>query len=192
MRSSKNVVVVGGGIGGLTAALCLRRSGHEVVVLERRATAEEAGAGISLWPNAMRILRDLGLGPALEASAISDGRVTIRTRRGRQLSASEMAGIAERFAAPLCVVHRHHLLDVLRAAVGEDALRLDSTCTGATQDGITASAVLADGRQLEADVLICADGVGSRLREALFGPASPRSTGLVAWRAVVPVNGFDV
>jgi 2-polyprenyl-6-methoxyphenol hydroxylase-like FAD-dependent oxidoreductase len=192
MRSSKKVVVVGGGIGGLTAALCLRRNGHEVVVLERRATAEEAGAGISLWPNAMRILRDLGLGPALEASAISDGRVTIRTRRGRQLSASEMAGIAERFAAPLCVVHRRHLLDVLRAAVGEDALRLGSTCTAAIQDDRSASAVLNDGGQVEADVVIAADGVGSRLREALLGPASPRDTGIVAWRAVVPTNGFDV
>ena len=71
MRTSKKLVVVGGGIGGLTAALALRRNGHEVVVLERRASAAEAGAGISLWPNAMRILRDLGLGPALEASAIA-------------------------------------------------------------------------------------------------------------------------
>jgi 2-polyprenyl-6-methoxyphenol hydroxylase-like FAD-dependent oxidoreductase len=192
MRTSKKVVVVGGGIGGLTAALSLRRNGHEVVVLERRATTEEAGAGISLWPNAMRILRDLGLGPALEASAISDGRVTIRTRRGRQLSASEMSGIEERFAAPLCVVHRCHLLDVLRAAVGEDALRLGSTCTGAIQDDRSASAVLADGGQLEADVVIAADGVGSRLREAVLGPAAAQGTGIVAWRAVVPTDGFDV
>jgi 2-polyprenyl-6-methoxyphenol hydroxylase-like FAD-dependent oxidoreductase len=192
MRTSKKVVVVGGGIGGLTAALSLRRNGHEVVVLERRATSAEAGAGISLWPNAMRILRDLGLGPALEASAISDGRVTIRTRRGRELSASDMAGIERRFAAPLSVVHRRHLLDVLRAAVGDDALRLDSTVTGAIQDDGTASAVLADGGQVEGDVVVAADGVGSRLREALLGPAAPRATGLVAWRAVVPANGFDV
>jgi 2-polyprenyl-6-methoxyphenol hydroxylase-like FAD-dependent oxidoreductase len=192
MRTGKKIVVVGGGIGGLTAALALRRNGHEVVVLERRPTSEEAGAGISLWPNAMRLLRDLGVGPALEASAISDGRATIRTRRGRQLSASDMADIAQRFAAPLCVVHRHHLLDVLRTAVGEDALRLGSTCTGATQDDRTASAVVAGGDQLDADVVIAADGVGSRLREALLSPAAPTTSGIVAWRAVVPVNGFDV
>jgi 2-polyprenyl-6-methoxyphenol hydroxylase-like FAD-dependent oxidoreductase len=90
------------------------------------------------------------------------------------------------------VVHRRHLLDVLRAAVGDDALRLDSTVTGAIQDDGTASAVLADGGQVEGDVVVAADGVGSRLREALLGPAAPRATGLVAWRAVVPANGFDV
>ena len=103
MRTSKKLVVVGGGIGGLTAALALRRNGHEVVVLERRASAAEAGAGISLWPNAMRILRDLGLGPALEASAISDGRVTIRTRAvGRYLPPtcqSSRNASARRFAS---------------------------------------------------------------------------------------------
>jgi 2-polyprenyl-6-methoxyphenol hydroxylase-like FAD-dependent oxidoreductase len=191
MRTSRKVVVVGGGIGGLTAALALRRDGHEVVVLERRATTEDAGAGISLWPNAMRVLRGLGVGPALEASAVSDGRVTIRTRHGRQLSASEMALIAERFAAPLCVVHRSHLLDVLRAAVGEGALRLGTTCTGVLQDDRSASAALAEGGEVEGDVVIAADGVGSRLREALLGPAAAEGTGLVAWRAVVPTDGFD-
>jgi 2-polyprenyl-6-methoxyphenol hydroxylase-like FAD-dependent oxidoreductase len=118
--------------------------------------------------------------------------VTIRTRRGRQLSVSDMAGIERRFEAPLCVVHRCHLLDVLRAAVGEDALRLGSTCIGAFQDDRAATAVLAVGGQLEADDVLAADGVGSRLREALLGPAAPRATGLVAWRAVVPTNGFDV
>ena len=185
MRTSRKVVVVGGGIGGLTAALSLRRHGHEVVVLERRATSEEAGAGISLWPNAMRILRDLGVGPALEASAISDGRATIRTRGGRHLSASDMAAIERRFGAPLCVVHRRHLLDVLRTAVGDDTLRLGSTCTGVTQDKHVASALLAGGGQVEGDVIVAADGVGSRLREALLGPGAPRASGIVAWRAVV-------
>ena len=180
MRTSKKVVVVGGGIGGLTAALSLRRHGHEVVVLERRATSEEAGAGISLWPNAMRILRDLGLGPALEASAISDGRATIRTRRGRHLATSDMAIIERRFAAPLSVVHRRHLLDVLRTAVGDDTLRLGSTCTGATQDEHVASALVADGGQVEGDVIVAADGVGSRLREALLGP--PPHAPAASWR----------
>ena len=140
----------------------------------------------------MRILRDLGLGPALEASAISDGRATIRTRRGRRLSVSDMAAIERRFAAPLSVVHRRHLLDVLRAAVGDDTLRLGSACTGATQDEHVASARLADGGQVEGDVIVAADGVGSRLREALLGAAPPRASGIVAWRAVVPANHFDL
>ncbi len=192
MRIGKKVVVVGGGIGGMTAAVSLRRAGHEVVVLERRATSTEAGAGISLWPNAMRILRELDLGTALEASAIKTGKATIRTRRGRRLSTSDLAAIERRFAAPLCVLHRHHVLDVLRAAVGEDALRLGSQCTGAIQDDHTASALLADGGQIEGDLVIAADGVNSGLRETLLGHAAQRATGLVAWRAVVPAAGFDV
>jgi 2-polyprenyl-6-methoxyphenol hydroxylase-like FAD-dependent oxidoreductase len=192
IRASKKIVIVGGGIGGLTAARSLRRDGNEVVVLERRATSVEAGAGISLWPNATRVLRDLGLGPALESSAISEGRATIRTWRGRALSASDMAGIEQRFAAPLCVVHRRHLLDVLRAALGDDVLRIGSSCTGASQDDDSASAVLADGGQVEGDIVVAADGVGSRLRDGLLGPVAPRDTGLVAWRAVVPANGIDV
>ena len=110
MRTSKSVIVVGGGIGGLTAALALQRDGRDVVVLERRPTSEEAGAGISLWPNAMRILRELGVGGPLEAAAISDGRATIRTSRGRRLSVTDMDEIGRRYAAPLGVVHRSRLL----------------------------------------------------------------------------------
>jgi 2-polyprenyl-6-methoxyphenol hydroxylase-like FAD-dependent oxidoreductase len=192
MRTSKRVIVVGGGIGGLTAALALRRDGHDVVVLERRPTSEEAGAGISLWPNAMRILRRLGVGEALEAAAISDGRATIRTPRGHRLSVTNMDEIGRRYSAPLAVVHRSHLLGVLRDAVGESALRLGATCTGVVQDDRVACAQLADGSQIEADVVVAADGVGSRLRDALIDTGAMQATGLVAWRAVVPAEGVDV
>jgi 2-polyprenyl-6-methoxyphenol hydroxylase-like FAD-dependent oxidoreductase len=192
MRTSRRVVVVGGGIGGLTAALALRADGHDVIVLERRETSEEAGAGISLWPNAMRVLRGLGVGEALEASAMSDGRTSIRTSRGRRLSVADMAEIGRRYAAPLAVVHRSHLLTVLRDAVGERTLRLGVTCTGVVQDDRTACVHLDDGVHEEGDVVVAADGIGSRLREGLTDGATVRSTGLVAWRAVVPVDGVDV
>lgn len=192
MRATRKVIVVGGGLGGLTAALALRRDGHDVVVLERRPALEEAGAGISLWPNAMRVLRDLGVGPELEASAITQGRATIRTSRGRQLSSSDMAAIERRFAAPLGVVHRHHLLDVLRAAVGDDALRLGCVCTGVVQDDRSAAVLLDGGERVEGDLVVAADGVGSRLRAALLPSAAPRATGIVAWRSVIGANGFDV
>ena len=192
MRTSKNVIVVGGGIGGLTAALALRRDGHDVIVLERRPTSKEAGAGISLWPNAMRILRELGVGEALESAAISDGRATIRTPRGRRLSVTDMDEIRRRYAAPLAVVHRSHLLAVLRDAVGESALRLGVTCTGVVQDDRVACAQLADGSQVEGEVVVAADGVGSRLRDALIENGAEHASGFVAWRAVVPADEVDV
>src|SRR4051812_30306929 len=175
----RKIVIVGGGIGGLAAALALRHGGHEVVVLERRPPVEEAGAGISLWPNAVRVLRELGLGPALDAAAVSDGQATIRTWRGKRLSSSDMAAIEARFAAPLSVLHRRELLEILRAALGAHALGLGMACWGVVQDGATASAVLADGTAVEGDAVVIADGIGSRLREAVTGPVEPRDSGLV-------------
>src|SRR4051812_6976716 len=153
----RKIVIVGGGIGGLAAALALRHSGHEVVVLERRPALEEAGAGISLWPNAVRVLRDLGLGPALNAVAVSDGRATIRTSRGKRLSSSDMAAIEQRFAAPLSVVHRLELLELLRAGLGAHALCLGVACTSVHQDPAAAAAVLADGTAVEGDAVVVAD-----------------------------------
>jgi 2-polyprenyl-6-methoxyphenol hydroxylase-like FAD-dependent oxidoreductase len=89
-------------------------------------------------------------------------------------------------------VHRSHLLEVLRDAVGETALRLGATCSGVEQDDRVALAQLADGSHVEADMVVAADGVGSRLRDALIAKGAVQATGLVAWRAVVPADGLDV
>ena len=137
-RARHTVVVVGGGIGGLTAALALQRDGHEVVVAERRTGDEQEGAGISLWPNAMRVLETLGLAAALEASAVAGVRGAIRTRRGRELSSMAATAIEARFGGRLVVVHRGALLTLLRGALGPGVLRTGAACTGVDADGTTA------------------------------------------------------
>jgi 2-polyprenyl-6-methoxyphenol hydroxylase-like FAD-dependent oxidoreductase len=185
-RARHTVVVVGGGIGGLTAALALQRDGHEVTVVERRTGDEQEGAGISLWPNAMRVLERLGLAAALEASAVAGVRGAIRTRRGRELSSMDATAIEARFGGRLVVVHRGALLTLLRGSLGPDVLRTGAACTGVDADGATAVARLDSGEQLEGDVIVAADGAGSRFRDG--PPATP--TGLVAWRAVIARGGI--
>src|SRR6187397_2899650 len=122
MTSERKAVVVGGGIGGLAAALGLRRAGWHVEVLERAPEFGEVGAGLSLWPNALRALDALGVGERVRGRAVLEGQVGIRDAGGRWLSRADTAGLARRYG-PTAMVHRADLLAVLRAAVRGEALR---------------------------------------------------------------------
>ncbi|MEU5695657.1 FAD-dependent monooxygenase [Actinosynnema sp. NPDC020468] len=158
-------VVVGGGLGGVAAAVALRKVGWEVRVLERAPAVGEVGAGVGVLPNALRALEALGL--ADEVRRIGTPRVPglLRDPAGRTLTRVDPA--AERVIA----VHRADLHRVLRSALPERCL--------ATDHEVTASA------DLDADLVVAADGVGSRLRAELFPTAPPPvHTGVTAWRGV--------
>ncbi|HSN73361.1 MAG TPA: FAD-dependent monooxygenase [Steroidobacteraceae bacterium] len=186
-----NVAIVGGGIGGLTAALALLRSGHCVRVYEQARMLREAGAGLTLTPNATRVLQHLGLGPTLEQIGNVPYRgAVLHWRTGEELVENTRASqLAARYGAPYCQVHRADLQRALSDAViaiDRSALRVDSRLIGVDQHDERVIARFENGATAAADVLIGADGLKSSVRRLLFGSGEPRFTGQVAWRGLVP------
>ena len=182
------VAVAGAGVGGLTAALALAERGAEVVVCERAPWLEEAGAGVQLGPNAVRVLDGLGLGPALRAAAFAPEAAEVRdAASGRILLRTALGAAAERrWGAPYLQIHRADLQRVLlHAALARPGvnLRLDRPVVGVDPDG---RLHLAGGEAVEADVVVGADGLRSAVAASLWGAEAPRFTGWSAWRALVP------
>ncbi len=188
LRPGARVLVVGGGIGGLTTGIALRKAGFEPLVLERHREPAEVGAGISLWPNAVHPLGALGLGDAVREVALEATGGALRRADGRVLARLPGPRISERFGAPVLFAHRADLVDLLRAALGADALRDATPIVDVAQDEEHATVTTAAGETLRGDVLVGADGVRSLVRERLWGDAPAAPSGAVAWRAVVPAG----
>uniref|UniRef100_A0AAU2VF90 FAD-dependent monooxygenase n=1 Tax=Streptomyces sp. NBC_00003 TaxID=2903608 RepID=A0AAU2VF90_9ACTN len=190
-NEAPRAVVVGGGIGGLTAAVALIRRGWRVTVLERAAELKPVGAGIGLAPNAQRALDVIGLGDAIRALAAWQGEGGLRTPSGRWLSRTDPQAAAEAFGGPMVLLHRATLIDTLAAALPEGALRTGESAELADPGAADRPAVVrtADG-DIEADLVVGADGINSVLRKALF-PAHPGTaySGFTTWRVVVPGPG---
>lgn len=190
MVDVRSIAVVGGGIGGLTAAVALLRAGFDVRVYERSGGFCEVGAGIRLGPNCTRILRDLDLLPAIERMGVRPR--TFEFRRwddGRVLSTTPLGADLERvYGAPYLHAHRGHLVEQLAAAVPADRLEFGRRCVGVRVRGERAEVEFADGQRVEADLVIGADGIHSAVRTAVCGAEAPRFTGHVAYRGLVPAE----
>ncbi len=179
-------LVVGAGIGGLAAARVLREVGFDVRILEREARLEPQGAGISLWPNATRVLQRLGVASRIPESGRIDREAGLRRWDGRLLALTDPAEIEQRYGAPILLLHRATLLQALLSDGIEELVELDSEVVRVAGDGDRAEAELAGGEILRADLLIGADGVRSCVRETLLGDGPPNHSGLLAYRAVIP------
>ncbi len=193
MTRSPHVIIVGAGIGGLTAALALLRQGIDVTVCEQAAALGEVGAGVQISANGNRVLWKLGLGPALETVAWRpQGKVIRLWNTGQSWPLFDLGVESqERYGFPYLMFHRADLHGVLANAVREakpDAIRLGAHCTSVTYDDASATAHFADGDTATGDVLIGADGIHSVVRRALFGGDAPAATGLMAWRGIVDVD----
>ena len=175
-------IIVGGGIGGLATAVALDQRGWQVEVLERAPAFTEAGAGLSLWPNALRALDRLGLGDTVRGRAVLTGQAGIRDAAGRWLSRSDTAELERRFG-PTALVHRADLLADLRAAVPGESLRSGITVRAVRPDGT----VRHSGGESRADLVVGADGLRSVVRSSVWPDApAPRYVGYTSWRLITP------
>jgi 2-polyprenyl-6-methoxyphenol hydroxylase-like FAD-dependent oxidoreductase len=175
-------VVIGGGIAGLASALALTRRGWQVEVLERAPEFTEVGAGLSLWPNALRALDALGVGELVRDRAVLQGPVGIRDPAGRWLSRTDTADLQRRYGLA-AMIHRADLLAVMRAAFPEGALRPGTLVSAVRADGT----VTHSGGECRADLIVGADGVRSATRRSVWpGAPEPRYAGYTSWRMVCP------
>ena len=192
MAQVRTIAIVGGGLGGLTAAIALRQRGFDVIVYEQAAELGEIGAGIQLSPNAMRVLIGLGLDQAFEAIAFEPNRHVVRNwKSGAVVSATQMKGVfRSQYQAGYFGAHRADLHSVLQQALPMDCVRLSARCTGVTQTADGATLTFTDGRTAGADIVVGADGIRSAVRESLYGADAPRFTGHIVWRGLVPTNAL--
>jgi 2-polyprenyl-6-methoxyphenol hydroxylase-like FAD-dependent oxidoreductase len=179
---SDRVLIVGGGIGGLAAAVALRRVGIAATVFERAPELQEVGAGLSLWSNAIKTLDRLGLADEVIARGSVIHRAQTLTAAGRKLSEAPLGNISRQAGAPSVCVHRADVQAVLARAV--DDIRLGAVCVGIEEDGTGVTVRFADGRRERGALLIGADGIRSVVRSHLHGPFTPRPAGYVAYRGI--------
>lgn len=181
--SSRTALVVGAGIGGLSAACALQSAGWQVQVLEQAERLEPVGAGITLWPNAVRALDSLGV--HLPDGVSRPGTSGLRSSSGRWLSRSDTADYPLRYGAPLIAVHRADLQQALLDALPVATVTTGTRVTGIDQDdtGVTVQHSAGHSR---AAVAVLADGLTSSTRQLVTDSnTNPRYAGYTAWRGVV-------
>lgn len=179
-------VVIGAGVGGLTAVIALARKGIETVVLEQAPAITPVGASLSLGPNAMRLLAEVGLRPALrEVGAVPDAVDLLRWSDGSLLHRTSLGpAMEEHFGAPQLDFFRPDLQRVLQAAAPPGALRLGAEAVGIDQDEHGVCVTVAAGGRVRADIAIAADGIRSSIRQQLVGAEEPVFSGTVVYRGV--------
>ena len=188
--SSSIALVVGGGIGGLSAACALRLAGWQVRLLEHAERLEPLGAGITLWPNAMHALNVLGV--RLAAGGSRPGPGGLRTSSGRWLSRSDSSGYAARYGAPLTAVHRGDLQQALLEALPPATVTTGVHVIGIDQDDMGVTVEHSGGRS-RAAVVVLADGLASGTRHFVTGAMTePRYAGYTAWRGVTDGDAAEL
>ena len=186
MKRAERITVVGGGIGGMTAAVALAQAGFAVTLLEAAPAFGDIGAGVTLSPNAMKGLDHIGVCEAVASAGIEPSRQRIQHwQDGRTLVPMERASAREKYGAPYVTIHRADLHSILVEAANEAGVQLMTDAAVVSTPGT--SVTLHDGRRIEGDAVIGADGLKSVIRQR-FEAAPAHFTGHVAWRGLVPVD----
>lgn len=189
------IVIIGAGIGGLTAALALLKRGFDVQVLEQASQLAEIGAGVQISPNGIRVLSALGLGPAIEAAAAEPHGKRVRLwNTGQTWNLFDLGALSrERYGFPYLTLHRGDLHRVLVEAVRAarpDAIKLGVKVDGLRDEGEQTLVLSGEREVARADFVVGADGVHSRVRQQLFGDDQPRFSGILAWRGVIEAESL--
>jgi 2-polyprenyl-6-methoxyphenol hydroxylase-like FAD-dependent oxidoreductase len=185
MMARKRIAVVGGGIGGIAAAIALHRIGIEVTVYERRSHPQEVGAGMMLWPNGTRVLRDLGVLDQVTAHSGRNTHFLVRTDDGAILMNIALG----RFDVPAVCMRRSDLLSILLSAIPNGGLRLGCELERLDMSGVGVRLYFKDGRVERHDAVIGADGIRSKVRSALLGFSEPVYRGYTVWRGLARYEG---
>ncbi len=193
----KQISIVGGGIGGLAAALACSRAGSTIKLFECSQEFTEVGAGIQMGPNVVRVLQAWGLSDAVRSVAAFPERLQVRSATsGTELGALRLgATVVQRYGAPYATIHRadlHALLQTALQCSSEVELNLDSELIAFAQNDSGVKLQTASGRQVESDLLLGADGLWSRVRQELLDDGVPVATGHLAYRAMVPQKVLPV
>jgi 6-hydroxynicotinate 3-monooxygenase len=190
MDRATRVAVIGAGLGGLTAAAYLQRAGFAVTVYEQTDSFARIGAGIILGANAIRPLVRLGLRQGLAQAGIKPDTFLSRAwDTGETLYELVLdAALEQRFNGPFINVHRADLHDLLQSPLQSGSIVFDHRLAGLAETAGSVHLHFENGATTEADIVIGADGIRSRVREGLLGPEPPRFTGRVAQRAIFPTH----
>ncbi len=193
IASTGTAAIVGGGIGGLTAALALACKGWQVSVYEKSTHFSEIGAGLQLSSNASCVLRSLGLGKALSKAGFLPQAIEIRDgKTGRALAGETLGEHAQNeWGSPYYHIHRADLQQMLLAAAQQHPsimLHNNAECSEVQAGDAGAELIFSNGERREAAVVVGADGIHSRVREILWGAAPANFTGNVAWRLMIPAR----
>lgn len=179
-------LVVGGGIGGLTAGIALRQAGFAVDLYERAPAIREVGAGISLWPNALRVLDELRVGTSVRELGAAQGDGRLLTASGRTLIELSMRAIEVECGSPVLMLHRASLIEALRAGFGDHGIHLGHELRDVSEADGRVRVTFANGARAEGDVLVGADGWRSAVRARIFPSSRAAYVGYAGLRAVVP------
>ena len=181
-------LVVGGGIGGLAAAIALRKAGVDTVVFEQADELREIGAGLSLWTNGYKALEELGLGAEIAEITTPLDVIETRNTKGRVLSTLPLAGVHDRLGAPSAGIHRRELLRALSSALGDSGIHTGARLTSLEQHADRVTAHFSEGRTEEGDVIVGADGIFSAVRGQTSPATPPTYGGYVVWRGVAEMD----
>ena len=184
-----DIVIIGAGIGGLSAGIALQQRGHRVRLFDRVPDLTPAGAAISVWPNGVNVLEKLGLGAAIKAASGDMHSMSYSTHDGALLTRFSLQPLYDAVAQQACPIARTALQKILLDGCGRDNVTLGVSCEGVEPSGDGVLVKFSDGQQIQADLVVAADGTHSRLRNYVVGREVTRDyCGYVNWNGRVDAS----